>query len=233
MEDNGIEFNNSDKNWITRRVRDKFRNREGSAVTALSLINAIVEYKTFDFIREKEEKTVVIKVELTEEPQTEQEIAKKEKSNHLKHDDVEEKSSAEHELKEAEEKNTEIGGVTPNTGKVRMECMPEIPAFEDILKSVDKTQSPQEKAKYILEKMGLIEKNEKEKQYIIAIVSIALETGINDLRSICEKTKIAEKSYVFAQMTFSKFINEYVKRFCPNNKVIKGSVFLKELNELV
>lgn len=230
---NKIAFNWGDQGWCTNQVAKKSRESQ-SNVTILKLIKAIVEYKTFNFKCEKEEKTVCeVKVESVEDPKTEQDPAEEEISDQSEQGTVEDEKLEQPELKESEKKTTEIQVVTSSTSNVKMECMPEIPEFEEVLKSVDKTQTPQEISEYILRKMGLAENNEKEKQYIISIVSAALETDLNDFESICDKVNIPKKSRLFAQLTFSKFINNYVKMFYPDNAAIKGTEFLKELKEAV
>lgn len=230
---NKIAFNWGDQGWFTNQVAKKSRESQ-SNVTILKLIKAIVEYKTFNFKCEKEEKTVCeVKVESVEDPKTEQEPAEEEISDQSEQGTVEDEKLEQPELKESEKKTTEIQVVTSSTSNVKMECMPEIPEFEEVLKSVDKTQTPQEISEHILRKMGLAENNEKEKQYIISIVSAALETDLNDFESICDKVNIPKKSRLFAQLTFSKFINNYVKMFYPDNAAIKGTEFLKELKEAV
>lgn len=116
--------------------------------------------------------------------------------------------------------------------RVKMECMPEIPSFEEVLGSVDKTQPIEDRVKYVLTAMGWNKKNAQEQQEIFAIANTAVRLGKMSFDIIFLKANIPMESSVKARMTFSKFINHFVKEYASDKKV-KLLDFLKEMQEIV
>lgn len=124
--------------------------------------------------------------------------------------------------------------VEENTSKnrVKMECMPEIPHFEETLESVDKTQPIEDRVRYVLAAMGWEKKNAQEQQKIFDIANAAVRIETMTFDSIFLKANIPMESSMEARMTFSKFINDFVSEYAPEKKV-KLLDFLKELQKIV
>ena len=116
--------------------------------------------------------------------------------------------------------------------RVKMECMPEIPSFEEVLGSVDKTQPIEDRVKYVLTAMGWNKKNAQEQHEIFEIANTAVRLGRMSFDIIFLKANIPMESSMKARMTFSKFINDFVKEY-GSDKRVKLLDFLKEMQEIV
>lgn len=146
-----------------------------------------------------------------------------------------EKNSTEQFYKETVSDVEEVSYKVEETitkNRVRMECMPEIPHFEEILGSVDKTQPIEERVIYVLNAMGWKKKNAQEQKEIFEIANTAVRVGRMAFDIIFLKAKIPMESWVKARMTFSKFINDFVKEY-DSEKKVKLLDFLKQLQEIV
>ena len=207
LKSDGVNYKEWDKIWCTKKVTSKFKNSETS-VTIMKLIKVIVEYKTYDFNQEVRGEMK----ELAEETsgQTEQAVA-------------EEKT---------DEQTETINEVAAPKKRVKMECMPEIPYFEEVLGSVDKTQPIEKRVKYVLTAMGLKKMKTKEQHEIFEITNTAVRLGRMDFDIIFLKAKIPLEESMTARMTFSKFINDFVKEYYSDKKV-KLLDFLKDMQRIV
>lgn len=128
-----------------------------------------------------------------------------------------------------------------NTGKdeeatqrkgIKMECMPEIPHFEEILGSVDKALPIEERVRYVLESMGLERKGEREQKEILEIATTAMKIQEMTFDRIFMRVKIPKESALNARMSFSQFVNDFVKKYDSERKV-KLLDFLKQLQEII
>ena len=116
--------------------------------------------------------------------------------------------------------------------RVKMECMPEIPLFEETLGSVDKTQPIEERVKYVLTAMGWRKMNAKEQQEIFEIANTSVRLKRMDFNIIFVRANIPIESSMETRMTFSKFVNDFVSKYDADKKV-KLLDFLKQLQEIV
>ena len=134
--------------------------------------------------------------------------------------------------KQSAENYTEqvTGEITPRN-RVKMECMPEIPFFEETLGSVDKTQPIEDRIRHVLTAMGWREKNKQEQQEIFEIANTAIRVRKMDFDSIFLNANISKESSMKARMIFSKFINEFVSEY--SDEKIKVLDFLKQLQEIL
>lgn len=141
----------------------------------------------------------------------------------FKKEESEEQISTEKEtsLKETEVKN-----------RVKMECMPEIPHFEEILGSVDKTQPIEDRIRYVLNSMGLEKLDTQEQYQIFEVANIAIKEKEICFENIYSKSSIPKERAVESRLTFSKFINDFVNEYDPEKKV-KLVDFLIELQKNV
>ena len=110
-----------------------------------------------------------------------------------------------------------------------MECMPEIQEFEETLASIDKTQPINERIRYVLKAMGLNKLLADQQRKIIEVASIAVKSNEINLESIFSAYG---GEYGETRMEFSKFINDYVKKYGSNEKV-KILTFLSELQKVI
>ena len=124
------------------------------------------------------------------------------------------------------------GEETKTKNRVKMDCMPEIPWFEETLGSVDKTQPIEDRVRYVLTTMGMEKMNAQEQQEIFEIANTAVRLGRIAFDIIFVKANIPMESSVKARMTFSGFVNDFVTQYDPQRKV-KLLDFLKQLQEIV
>ena len=113
--------------------------------------------------------------------------------------------------------------------RIKMECMPEIQEFEETLASIDKTQPINERIRYVLKAMGLNKLLADQQRKIIEVASIAVKSNEINLESIFSAYG---GEYGETRMEFSKFINDYVKKYGSNEKV-KILTFLSELQKVI
>ena len=126
---------------------------------------------------------------------------------------------------------TETVDTTPKI-RVKMECMPEIPLFEETLGSVDKTQPIEERVKYVLSSMGWDELDEEEQQQVFQFANVAVRIREMSIAAILLKAKIPMESSMQIRMLFASFINDFVSKYDSDMKV-KVLKFLEELQKIV
>jgi len=196
----GEEYSKSRQNMCTTKVAAKFKGSENE-VTILKLLEAIIEYRTFDFQKESEQTG---KMESAEETLT-----------------VE--NSAEESLKEP--------NLVAGKPVEEITIMSDILCFKEAVESVDKTQPIETRVKHVLTAMGVEKLEEKEQENILEIanVAVAVKEGV-DLEDILFLTKIPQEDLLNARMSFAAFINNVVKEYAPD-KQIKLVDFLKELKK--
>ena len=122
------------------------------------------------------------------------------------------------------------GGIKP---RVKMNCMPEIKHFEEILASVDMTKSVEERLRYVLEAMGLRKKSAQAQEWILEMANTALKKGKIAFDIIFVETNIPMENSIEAKMEFSSFINEFAKKHQKECKNIKLLTFLTELQKII
>lgn len=119
-----------------------------------------------------------------------------------------------------------------SVSRVSMECMPEIPYFEEILSKLDKTKDVEDRIKYVLNAMGLEKKCEQDRSKIIKISCELIKTRvITDEVFFTEESTVSEEE-LESRMIFSTFINEFVKNYDSQAKV-RVKDFLKQLQQIV
>lgn len=116
--------------------------------------------------------------------------------------------------------------------KVKMECMPEISDFEEVLRSVDKTQPIEERIKYVLGAMGLEQLTAKEQEYILKIANMAVRRDKVYFELILTEAAVHESETSIARMRFSKFINDFAQKHGSENQ-IRVQDFLSDLQKII
>ncbi len=124
---------------------------------------------------------------------------------------------------EIDEEQGEIAEKEKNSLKrVRMQFMPEIPFFEEVLGGIDKTQKIQDRIYPILEAMG-IEKVPQKKE-IFDVINNAIRK--KDIKAYMEIIPLEER------MDTSEFINKFISKY-SKNLIIESVFFIKELQKVL
>ena len=131
-----------------------------------------------------------------------------------------------------EEKAEEAIDSVVSKPRVKMECMPEIKDFEEILASVDKTQPVEERVCYVLRAMGLNNLNEKEQKQIVEIASTAVKKEKIAFDIIFVEANLPIEQTMEARMKFSKFVNDFAQKY-EDGKKVKLLTFLSELQKII
>lgn len=120
---------------------------------------------------------------------------------------------------------TKCNEVVIPKARVKMECMPEIKDFEEVLANVDKTQSVKERIRYVLEAMGLETFELSERKRIIEYTS---------KRIVKKKADDDDKANddLINHMLMSKLISNFVKKYDPDRKV-SCNTFIYELRRII
>ena len=192
-----IIINKYHKICIGKQVSEKLNKY---SIGTLPLINAMKQYKDYQFEQQSSAENPVI------ESVAEEVVVKEETPA---------------QVEEVAEKK-----------RVKMECMPEIIYFQEILGAVDKTQPIKDRVKYILNSMGLEKKDIQERQGIFEIANVAVTLQEVEWDTIFSKSSQPTEYLMNARMHFSNFINEFVSEYNQNTNV-KVLTFLKQLQEIV
>ena len=121
---------------------------------------------------------------------------------------------------------------TETASTVKMQCMPSIPSFEEVLGRLDKSKPVNDRILYVLSAMGLKDKDSHDQKAILKIATAAVQSANLDFDSIFSKTDFSEVDALDARMTFSEFINDFAKSY-GSDKNIKLITFLEELKNIV
>lgn len=113
-----------------------------------------------------------------------------------------------------------------------MPCMPEIPPFEETLKSVDKTLPIYERVKYVLTAMGLEKEDNGTQEEILALADAGVQLLEISFDQIIVRSNIPIDSAKHARMAFATFINNFVQQYDAAHKV-KMIDFLKDLQHVI
>ena len=109
-----------------------------------------------------------------------------------------------------------------------MKCMPEIPYFENILKNIDMTKPVENRVRYVLTAIGLLDFDEDMQRKILELATTAVNIKNPTLDTIFMKTNIEFDEVMEVRAYFGKLINTFVAKSVPNMK-IKMLDFLKDL----
>ena len=200
-------YKKGDKVWVSQQVSKKMKEH---SVTILPFLQVTRQYKEYPF-----EQIEQVKEQSTEENPTE----------HATEETVE---TAENVEEKVEGFNEEI---FPKP-RLKMECMPEIKEFEEVLASVDKTQPVEDRVRYVLKAMGLNKLPSKEQKQIIEIASTAVRKERIAVDIISAEANIPTEQAKSARMTFSKFVNDFVQKY-ESDKKVKLLTFLSELQKII
>lgn len=211
---NGITYSHTEKAYLVRKVADKLQSR---SVSILPLLSAIAHYyKNFSFKDDpssSEEKTANAEETTTaENPSTAEESITVEKPA------ISEESAVEHAVSE------------PSV--VKMECMPEIEDFQEVLAHIDKTQPVEKQIQYVLNAMGLSTLPANVQNQILEIATIAVKDGITGWDSVFIKSIIPTEESSRVRVTFSSLVNDYIKKYVKGHKV-KLVRFLSDLQKVI
>lgn len=216
------EYSDAKKISCTAKVAAKFKGSENE-VTILKLLEAIIEYREFDFHKEMTRTT-----ESAEETLA-MENSEKESFDAEKSAITEETAESVAETTTAEESPVEPNLVAENPVE-ETTIMSDVLCFKEAVESVDKTLPIEARVMHVLTAMGVEKLEEKEQENVLEIANVAVTEHDMDLYYILSKTNIPQADALSARMTFATFINNVVKEYAPS-KQIKLEDFLKELQK--
>lgn len=98
--------------------------------------------------------------------------------------------------------------------------------------NVDKTKPIEGRVRCVLNVMGLYQQPVNEQKQIFEIANIAVRKRKMDLDTIFMEAKIPTEETMAARMTFSKFVNDFIKR-CGSEKKVKLLNFLLQLQNII
>ncbi len=174
------------------------------SVTALPFLNEISKYKNYSFGNAKE---------------------------HFEGENVT-KYRTEDLTQDVKEKTEGFDESLITKPRLKMECMPEIKEFEETLASVDKTKPVEDRVRYVLNAMGLKKMPAEEQKQIVEIASTAVRKEKMAFDIIFLEAKIPMNQTMDARMIFTKFVNDFVKKY-ESGKKIQLLTFLSELQKII
>ena len=234
----GIEYKESLRNNCSYKVKKSFGDTE-EPITMMKFIEKITDYKNFDFEKSSSETK-------KEESKDEQEIS----------DDSQQENTSTKENNEETDthepiSNSNIEADIPSENKseeiqrksVRLQCMPEIPEFEEFLSKLDLTKPIEQRAIAVLQFMGLNKLAPKEKATAMELIStIATQKiiytedekeNVMNFMQIMQNTKIPKNEMINARMQFMKFLNNFIKKYDEQWRSISAHEFLRDLQEIL
>ena len=105
----------------------------------------------------------------------------------------------------------------------------ELNCFKEIFSKVNKIQPIQARIQFVLKSMGLDERQQEEKYWILEIANNAIKQKNLD-NSFNLKNNIPKDQKELAQMVFSEFVNTFLNKH-EGNKMIRLVDFLKEFQK--
>ena len=118
--------------------------------------------------------------------------------------------------------------------RVKMQCMPEIPWFEEVLGRIDKTQPIKNRVEFVLAAMKIDEQSIENQKIISAVINAAIIEHDNNSNSIYVNFgKQYNKSKAFVQLTISAFVNRFIELNSNSKEKIIVSHFINDLRKVV
>jgi len=136
------------------------------------------------------------------------------------------------EASEVVEQDSQEEMMVPEVKRIRLECMPEIQSFEEMLASIDKTQPIEKRVCCVLEFMGLNKKSAELRTWIIDMASTAMKIDKMTLELIFVNSNIPMENTMTVRMEFSKLISDFVQKY-ENGKKVKLLTFLSDLQKAI
>lgn len=114
----------------------------------------------------------------------------------------------------------------------RVKYLYKIPDFKVILDKVDKTKPIENRVRYVLTAMGLLDKEPKLQQELVDFATSATKIKNLSMESLFMKCNTDMQEIMETRMEFSEFINGFVSAFLPDTK-IKVIDFLRDLQVVI
>ena len=190
-------------------VTEKFENTD---VTIMSLIKAIVQYRTFEF-KAHEGKSSGSTLESLDENTTTEHVGTA----------VEEANIEVHE-----EETQEVPAEPTQLSRKKIECMPDIPHLEAAIGSVNKTKPIETRVRYVLEHMGLSGRAKSEIQEILSLANEAM--NLKDSSEMSELDVSAE-----AWVSFAELLDDFMNRngHGGEDEMVRVEDFLSDLQKVI
>ncbi|MBO5143179.1 MAG: hypothetical protein J6J11_06415 [Treponema sp.] len=237
----GISFGLYEKQKCTRKVAEIFGHEN---ISILLLFKKIVEYKNNNFASKSDESkksssenNVVEDGNISKEQNVPQKAEKHVLAEPVKRFAKKVNNGAN---KNADKSFNSVSkkNFVPNKPNapvimsLMMKCMPEIKYFEDILKNIDMTKPVENRVRYVLTSMGLLDFDAEMQKKILELAVTAVNIKNPTLDAIFMKTNIEFEEVMEVRANFGKLINNFVAKSVPDMKV-KMLDFLKDLQNVV
>ena len=119
--------------------------------------------------------------------------------------------------------------------RVKMECMPEIPEFEEMLGSIDKTDPIEERVVSVLSAMGW--KNDGDNTvngFIFKLVNRSLRfKNVKDVGNAAEKCSMSIEQYTMTRLSLLNLLKEFIGKYYPDKKAVNAFQFMQELQSII
>lgn len=211
----GITYSIASKSYLVKKVYNKLNTTY--SVSLLSLLAAIAYYYRNSSFKD-------------DSVSSEEKTANAEETTTAGNPSTAEESITVEEPAAAEESAVEHAVSEPSV--VKMECMPEIEDFQEVLAHIDKTQPVEKQIQYVLNAMGLSTLPANVQNQILEIATIAVKDGITGWDSVFIKSIIPTEESSRVRVTFSSLVNDYIKKYVKGHKV-KLVRFLSDLQKVI
>lgn len=147
--------------------------------------------------------------------------------------DEEQSAEVQEELETSQEVQGEHVEQITEKPRIKMECMPEIPWFEEMLASIDKTLPAMEKVKMVLNAMDVEKLEQKWKWHIIETVYASIKFSTFELTKAMSKALVPSKEEAKVTMYMFQLINQFAGKYTESKEKISVESFLKDLNKVL
>ena len=196
-------------------------------------------------VSEQPEKVEKAQEETTEQPeQTEEEQEAIPEESGQAEEEKEESHDESEQVEEAQEETPEQGKETMqydytkdtkfSKARAKMNCMPEIQCFEEMLASIDKTWTVEKKIYIVLELMGLKNLPDSVQQQIVCLIAEAIK---KEPINICDETIFRAAGIPSREIrTLTSFLSAVINGFAKrngSNKEVNTNEFLSDLKKII
>ncbi len=200
-----------DRETIGHQISIQFK----TEMTLLAFLKSISKFKTYPFPQED--------ISKKEESDANKKMVIAEKLQDSKKDEEQPNNQETHKESESTQKDPQEFELVEQSKILELNC------FKEIFTKVNKIQPIQARIQFVLKSMGLDERQQEEKDWILEIANNAIKQKNLD-NSFNSKNNIPKEQKELAQMVFSEFVNTFLNKR-EGNKMIKLVDFLKEFQK--
>lgn len=228
LKSNNIKYTNWDKIWSGRQVSEKLKECSITILNFLKETSLFKDYWTEQGV-EKSSNCCCKESEKTTEI-TQKEVVE----SSIKHESKENIQMAEkvEEFKENDTDTSTTKKLFNDKPRIRMQCMPEIKEFEEVLGNIDMANSIEKRISCVLDAMGARNLKAEDQNNFLEIAKTAVTRKNISIDRIIMDANVPTEKTIEVRMEFTKFVNDFARKYEKGTK-IKLATFLTDLQKAI